>query len=84
MVSHREEFPQMKADGALPRALKKALEDCALMGFKSKEACLVTVYPIDLDAAKAACMGTAYSKPQLDKPDMTGNPPTSTPKDSYG
>ncbi len=43
-------------------AVKEALE----------EVCMVAVHPSDLLAAKQAGMGTAYSAPQLDEPDVPG------------
>jgi 2-haloacid dehalogenase len=48
------------------------IEGCAAMGFKPEEVCLVAVHPSDLMAAKAVGMGTAYSAPQLNEPDVPG------------
>ena len=48
------------------------LEGCRLMGLKPEEVCLVAVHPSDLMAAKQAGMGTAFSAPQLDEPDVPG------------
>lgn len=60
------------------------LEGCALMGFKPEEVCLVAVHPSDLMAAKAAGMGTAYSAPQLNEPDVLGQSmPDLPPPESY-
>jgi 2-haloacid dehalogenase len=59
------------------------LEGCALMGFKPEEVCLVAVHPSDLMAAKAAGMGTAYSAPQLNEPDIPGQSLPDLPSPEY-
>jgi len=60
------------------------LEGCKLMGFKPEEVCLVAVHPSDLMAAKAAGMGTAYSAPQLNEPDVPGQSvPDLPPPEAY-
>jgi 2-haloacid dehalogenase len=60
------------------------LEGCALMGFEPEDVCLVAVHPSDLMAAKAVGMGTAYSAPQLNEPDVPGQTMPELPApDSY-
>jgi 2-haloacid dehalogenase len=60
------------------------LEGCALMGFKPEEVCLVAVHPSDLMAAKAVGMGTAFSAPQLNEPDVPGmTMPELPPPEAY-
>jgi 2-haloacid dehalogenase len=60
------------------------LEGCELMGFKPEEVCLVAVHPSDLMAAKAVGMGTAYSAPQLNEPDVPGQSmPDLPPPEAY-
>ena len=59
------------------------LEGCALMGLKPQDVCLVAVHPSDLMAAKAAGMGTAYSAPQLNEPDIPGQSLPDLPPPEY-
>jgi len=60
------------------------LEGCELIGLKPEEVCLVAVHPSDLMAAKAVGMGTAYSAPQLNEPDIPGQTmPDLPPPESY-
>jgi len=64
-----------------PRAY---LEACELMGLKPEEVCLVAVHPSDLMAAQQAGMGTAFSAPQLDEPDVPGMTlPELPPREAY-